>query len=141
MFLNEPSNSSRYVKKIFEDKELFLEDDDESYYYVATFCLYKVNVMINSKKFKYGLLKWHFLYIFKFLALIKTNNFERNSSKANKNSEELMKILKDKIKFEKTINEFNSIVEKLPLPTIDIIKRQKYAHDLFSETQKFLKEK
>lgn len=141
MFLNEPSNSSRYVKKIFEDKELFLEDDDESYYYVATFCLYKVNVMINSKKFKYGLLKWHFLYIFKFLALNKTNTFERNSNKASKNSEELLKILKDKVKFEKTINEFNSIVEKLPLPTIDIIKRQKYTNDLFTETQKFLKDK
>lgn len=49
MFLNEPSNSSRYVKKIFEDKELFLEDDDESYYYVATFCLYKVNGLCCTK--------------------------------------------------------------------------------------------
>lgn len=141
MFINEPSNSSRYVKKIFEDKELFLEDDDESYYYVAVFCLYKVNVMINSKKFKYGLLKWHFLYLFKFLALNKTSSFERNSSKASKNSEELLKILKDKRKFEQIINKFNLIVERLPLPTIDIIKRQKYTHDLFLEMQKFLKEK
>lgn len=141
MFLNEPSNSSRYVKKIFEDKELFLEDDDESYYYVATFCLYKVNVMINSKKFKYGLLKWHFLYIFKFLALNKINNFERNSNKAGKNSEDLLKILKDKVRFEEIINEFNSIVEKISTPTIDIIKRQKYANDLFLEMKKKLNDK
>lgn len=141
MFLNEPSNSSRYVKKIFEDKELFLEDDDESYYYVSAFCLYKVNVMINSKKFKYGLLKWHFLYLFKFIALNKTTGFERNSNKANKNSDELLKILKDKQKFEKIIEKFNRIVEKTTPPTIDIIKRQKYTSDLFNETKKILTKK
>ena len=137
MFLNEPSNSSRYVKKIFEDKDLFLADDDESYYYVSAFCLYKVNVMINSKKFRYGLLKWHFLYLFKFIALNKTTGFERNSSKANKNSDELLKILKDKQKFEKIIE----IVEKTTPPTIDIIKRQKYTSDLFNETKKILTKK
>lgn len=141
MFLNEPFNSSRYVKKIFEDHALFMPEDDESYYYISTFCLYKINVMINSKKFKYGILKWHFLYIFKFLALKTTKGFERNGNKATKNSEEMLKILVDKHKFEKIINQFNYLVESMELPTRDSLKRQRYTNELFQKTKEYVEKK
>lgn len=141
MILGEPFNSSRYVKKIFESKELFKSDDEESYYYVATLCFYKLNVMINSKKFKYSILKWHFLYLFKFLAVKQMKGFERNGSKASKISDKLIEVLTDKNKFEKVVEDFYTIVEKIPLPSTDTLKRQKYAIELFDETKKLIEKK
>lgn len=138
MILGEPFNSSRYVKKIFESKELFKNDDDESYYYASTLCLYKLNVMINSKKFKYSNLKWHFLYLFKFLATNQVKGFERNGAKASTISEKLISILTNKSKFERIVQDFNSIVEKLPVPSSDTLKRQKYTAELFEEVKKYL---
>lgn len=138
MFLNEPFNSSRYVNKIFEEHDLFRPEDEESYYYISTFCLYKLNVMVNSKKFKYGMLKWHFLYLFKFLALKEVKGFERNGSKATKNSDAMFKILINKNSFEKIINQFYNIVESMDLPSRDSLKRQRYTNELFQKTKEFL---
>lgn len=130
MFLDIPYLASRYVKKIFEEKELFKEDDVESYYYIATLCLYKIQVMINSKKFQYSKLKWHFLYAFKFLVLKNINGLERNSHKAKNNEAKLLNVLNNKDKFEKIVTEFESIIEEMDMPTPDSLKRQKYTFDL-----------
>lgn len=131
MFLNNPHSSSRYINKIFEGDKLFKSDDAEGYYYIATLCLYKINSLINSKKFNHpAFLKWHFLYSFKYLALKKVKGFEPNSNKARKNIEEMCKILMNKKSFEALVSEFDGILSSIPDKTSDSVKRQKFSQEI-----------
>lgn len=131
MFLNNPHSSSRYINQIFKSNSLFKSDDAEGYYYIATLCLYKFNVLINSKKFNHpSFLKWHFLFAFKYLALKKIKGFEPNGNQASKNIESMYKILTDKNKFEKIVTEFEAIIYNIPDITNDSVKRQKLAQDI-----------
>lgn len=131
MFLDAPHTSSRYVKELFEKNNLFKEDDSEAYYYVSTLCLYKIQSLINSKKFKHGsTLKWHFLYLFKYIVLKKKNGYESNSNKASVNADKLIAVLNNRKKFDEVVQQFNDIVDMLEIPTRDVLKRQKYSVDL-----------
>jgi len=138
MILEEPFNSSRYVKKIFESNELFKDDDEESLYYICSLALYKIHVAINSKKLKYSNLKWHVLFIMKYVATKSNKNWTRNSKKSNQNVKKIIETLTDKEKFENALNECLAIIESLPIPTSDEIKRQKYTADLRSKTFEYL---
>lgn len=139
MILEEPFNSSRYIKKIFESHDLFKDDDEESLYYICALALYKINVAINSKKFKYSNLKWHVLFILKYIAAKSNKNFDRNSNRSNKNIKAILKVLSNKEIFETVLNECITIIESLQIPTTDELKRQRYTADLRSKAFEYLK--
>ncbi|WP_188051720.1 AIPR family protein [Flavobacterium sp. GP15] len=147
MFLNQPYNSARYVSKIFEiqSDNLFKDNDQESLYFASALCLYKLNNLINSKKFnanKYSYLKWHILSIYKHIANGKLEDIKPNSTKATKYATNIIDtLISDKKNYEKIFQECFKIIEILEIPSRDVIKRSKYSNDLNIEIEKYLAKK
>jgi len=143
MFLNQPYNSARYVSKIFEiqSDNLFKDNDQESLYFASALCLYKLNNLINSKKYnanKYSFLKWHILSIYKHIATGKIEDIKPNSTKAPKYASTIIEtLISDKKVYEKIFQECFKIIEKLEIPTRDVIKRSKYSNDLNLEIEQY----
>jgi hypothetical protein len=147
MILNQPYNSARYVSKIFEiqRENLFLDSDQESLYFASALCLYRLNNLINGRKYganKYSFLKWHILSIYKHLATAKIEDIKPNSTKAASYANLIINsLISEKKPYEKLFQDCFKIIEKLEIPTRDVIKRSKYSSDLLAEIDKYLKKK
>ena len=145
MFLDEPHISSRFVAQIFAVKgeQLFKQDDQESVYYCSALTYYKYNALINSRRidaFKYRQLIWHVIYIFKFIVHRKVESHYPNSKKIDKYCEKIISVLTDKDRnYESYFQTCHQIIDILPFPTRDSLKRGKYTNDLMVETEKYLK--
>jgi hypothetical protein len=145
MILNQPYNSARYVAKIFEiqKENLFKDNDQEALYFASALCLYKLNNLINSRKFgsnKYSILKWNILNMYKHLATKKYEDIKPNSNKATKYANTIIDTLISENKaYEKIFQECFKIIDKIEFPTRDIIKRPKYTGELNAEVEKYLK--
>ena len=147
MILNQPYNSARYVAQIFEiqKENLFKDSDQESLYFASALCLYKLNNLINSKKYnanKYSLLKWNILNIYKHVATKKYEDIKPNSNKASKYASTIISsLISEKKTYEKIFEECFKIIDKLDMPTRDIIKRPKYTSDLNIQVENHLNKK
>lgn len=147
MVLNQPYNSARYVTKIFEIQKdnLFRDNDQEALYFASALCLYKLNNLINGRKFganKYSFLKWHIINIYKHIVNSKVEDIKPNSTKASKYATSIIEsLVSDKKVYEKHFQACFQIIERLGLPTKDVIKRSKFSGDLIQEVDKFLKGK
>jgi len=147
MILNQPYNSARYVAKIFEiqKENLFRDNDQEALYFASAMCMYKLNNLINSRKFnanKYSLLKWNVINIYKHLVAGKYEDIKPNSNKASKYASSIIEsLLSEKKSYEKIFQECFKIIDKLETPTRDVIKRPKYTTELNAELEKHLRKK
>jgi hypothetical protein len=147
MILNQPYNSARYVAKIFEiqKENLFRDNDQEALYFASAMCMYKLNNLINSRKFnanKYSLLKWNVINIYKHLVAGKYEDIKPNSNKASKYASSIIdSLLSEKKSYEKIFQECFKIIDKLETPTRDVIKRPKYTTELNAELEKHLRKK
>ncbi|RZK09213.1 MAG: hypothetical protein EOO43_21200, partial [Flavobacterium sp.] len=147
MILNQPYNSARYVAKIFEiqKENLFRDNDQEALYFASAMCMYKLNNLINSRKFnanKYSLLKWNVINIYKHLVGGKYEDIKPNSNKASKYASSIIEsLLSEKKSYEKIFQECFKIIDKLETPTRDVIKRPKYTTELNAELEKHLMKK
>ncbi len=136
MFLNQPFNSARYVSKIFDIQKdnLFIDTDQESFYFASSLCNYRVTSLISNKKFnagKYSFLKWHILVLYKHIASNSFEDIKPNSVKASKYSQKIIEtLITDNKKFENIFATCLSIIDSLDFPTRDMIKRPKYYNDL-----------
>lgn len=147
MFLDQPHTSSRYINQIFEIQKdnLFINSDQESFYYASALCLYRFNSILNGKKFssnKYAFLKWHIIYIYKYLASKNTKKVLPNSKAANPYALKIIETLlsADKV-YEDLFKQCFEVIDSIGFPTRDVIKRSKYQADLFNAVEKKLKKK
>ncbi len=146
MFLNSPANSARFVAKIFDVQKdnLFKDSDHEAPYYVSALTLYRYNALVNSKRYNapnYTMLRWHILEIFKYVVHNSVEAIQSNSNKINSYCDKIIEVLQNKTSFEETFKECFSIIDTLPEPTRDVIKRNRYSQELRQATEKYLKEK
>ncbi|UNU87019.1 AIPR family protein [Aeromonas dhakensis] len=146
MFLNTPHNSARYVKSIFTQSkdQLFKSDDHESYYYAACLALYKYQTLINGRKISahnYIKLRWHVIYVYKWLATNDMNIPMPNSNKAEKTAAKIIKTLVDDNKsYIKIFDNCQKIISSINEPTSDELKRSKYTSQLMEATSKFIEQ-
>ena len=146
MFLNNPYSSARFVSKIFEIQkdDLFKDSDQEAAYYVSALTLYRYNALVNGRKLNaqnYTVAKWHILEIFKYVVHKKVENIKPNSSKMNSYCNKIIGVLQSKDLFEDTFKECFHIVDSLPIPSRDSVKRNKYNSELIKETENYLTQK
>lgn len=147
MFLNQPHNAARYVKTIFSspDIKLFREDDQESLYYSSVLAMYKYNTLINGKKIgapSYNKLRWHIIYLFKWVVQGKVEDFYPNSGKASKISDNIIKnLLSGDKKYIKHFETCQKIIDAVGHPTDDALKRGKFTSDLKAMAEKMLSKK
>lgn len=144
MFLNNPHNSSRYLSQIFEIQKdnLFLDSDQEAFYFASALCAYKLNNYLNSKKNnvkEFSYLRWHIINIYKHLVIRKIEDIKPNSTKSSTYAKKIIATLisSDK-KYEKIFNECFEVIRSIEIPSRDTIKRAKYNSDLIKATANYL---
>lgn len=144
MFLGAPHNSARYVKLIFSSEnegKLFNDTDSELYYYVSVLALYKYQALINGKKIdanNYNKLRWHVIYIFKFLCHNSMEAPKPNSRKASAYAEKMIKILNTKDRHVEIFKTAQTIIDKVGKPSDDSLKRAKFTNDLTQAVKNYL---
>ena len=147
MFLDQPHNSARYVAKIFEiqGENLFKETDQEISYYIAALTHYKLNSLINSKKLDantHSALRWHVLFIFKHLVHGEIKNTQPNSKGMSRYCEKILQVLTCSNKrYEQYFQESFDVINSIPYPSKDVLKRAKYQSDLLEATRMYLESK
>lgn len=145
MFLNQPHNAARYVKTIFSspDIKLFREDDHESLYYCSALTMYKYNTLINGRKIgapAYNKLRWHIIYLFKWVARGKVEDIYPNSGKASKYTDAIIKcLLSDDRSYVRHFERCQEIIEAVGHPTDDALKRGKFTADLRAKAEEILR--
>ncbi|WP_438712243.1 AIPR family protein [Aquimarina muelleri] len=145
MFLNQPFNSARYVSQIFKIQKdnLFKENDQEALYYTSALTLYRFNNLVNIKKHnshKYVLLRWHILELFKIVAHKKFEEIKPNSKKANSYCDTIIKKLNSKNRdYEEIFKHCYKIIDLLPFPSKDVLKRTKYNQELLGKAKEYVK--
>ncbi len=143
-FLNQPHNSSRYVKTIFQSSgdDLFKDDDCEGLYYCAALTYYKYNTLINGKKAdaqNYKKFKWHIIQLFQWVVHNKVEVIAGNSKKAEKYAEKVIKVLNSSDrKYIKIFKDCHKIIDSLDTPTDDQIKRSKYTNQLVAKAKEMI---
>ncbi|MCO4209095.1 AIPR family protein [Aeromonas hydrophila] len=147
MFLGIPHTSFRYAKTIFSahKDELFKESDHESYYYAACLCLYKYQALINGRKINannYLKRRWHVLSVFNWICHNSMTVPEPNSKKADAYAKKTINMLTspDK-KYVDVFKKVQEIIDSVPAPTDDELKRQKYYLKLREASEKYLQKK
>lgn len=146
MYLNQPHNAARYVKTIFHSPEikLFKEDDQEALYYSAVLAMYKYNTLINGKKIgapAYNKLRWHIIYLFKWVSYGKVEDIYPNSGKAAKYADNNIKcLLADDRRYIEKFEQCQQIVNAVGQPSIDALKRGKFTADLRAKAIEILGE-
>ncbi len=136
MYLNQPHNAARYVKTIFNSPEikLFREDDHESLYYCAALAMYKYNALVNGKKINapaYNKLRWHIIYLFKWVAVGKVEEIQPNSGKATKSANAcIASLLSNDRDYIDIFVRCQNIVDEVGQPSIDALKRGKFTAEL-----------
>lgn len=144
MFLNQPHNAARYVKTIFSssDIKLFQEDDHESLYYCSVLTMYKYNTLINGRKIgapRYNKLRWHIIYLFKWVSRGKVEDISPNSRKASRYTDDIIKcLLSDDRSYIEYFERCQEIVDTIGHPTDDALKRGKFTADLRAKAQELL---
>jgi hypothetical protein len=145
MFLNQPHNSARYVKKIFSasGENLFREDDHESLYYCSALALYKYQTLINGQKNKahnYIKLRWHIIQLFKWAVHGKIDAPIPGAKKADAYAQKIIKVLtsEDRLYIDK-FHQCQDIIDSIDLPSDDVLKRGKYTQDLMNSTETYFK--
>ena len=144
MFLNQPNNSSRYVSAIFETQKdnLFQNEDQEVLYYVSALTLCRISSLINQRKHnshKYRALKWHILYIYKYVVHKSLKEIYPNSSKAKSYCEPIIKSLTSSTKqYENIFQHCYRIIDTIDFPTSDVLKRARFTNDLRDATKKYI---
>ncbi len=146
MFLDNPYSSARFVSKIFETQKdnLFKDSDQEAPYYVSALALYRYNALVNGKKLNaqnYAVVKWHVLEIFKHVVHEKIENIKPNSNKMNVYCDKIIDVLQSKDLFENIFMECFLIIDSLPMPSRDSVKRNKYNSELLKATEIYLAQK
>lgn len=145
MFLNQPNISSRYVSAIFETQKdkLFQDNDQEVLYYVSALCLCRISSLINQRKHnshKYRALKWHILYIYKYLVHKSLKDIQSNSNRAKSYCEPIIKSLTSSNKeYEILFQHCYRVIDSIDFPTSDVLKRARFTSDLRDATKKYLK--
>jgi hypothetical protein len=144
MFLGQPYNSARYVKKIFTSSGdlLFREEHHESPYYCAVLTLYKYNTLINGRKIganKYNKLRWHIIMLFKYVVHSKVEELKPDSRAIDKYSQKIIDVLISEDKsYIKYFQKCQNIIDMLDLPTDDSLKRAKYTTELIGKAKTYL---
>jgi len=144
MFLNQPHNAARYVKTIFSssDIKLFREDDHESLYYCSVLAMYKYNTLINGRKIGapgYNKLRWHIIYLFKWVARGKVEDIHPNSGKASKYTNDIIQcLLSEERSYIEHFERCQEIVDTVGQPTDDSLKRGKFTADLRAKAMEVL---
>lgn len=144
MYLNQPHNSSRYVKTIFStsDGNLFQETDHESYYYCAALALYKYQALINGRAIgahNYLKLRWHVIQVFKWVVHGKFDFPPANSRKADAYAGKIIGVLNSEDKlYMGVFQKCQDIIDSVGFPTDDALKRGKFTQDLMQATERFL---
>lgn len=143
MFLDSPHNSARYPAKIFQVQKdnLFKDNDHEAPYYVSALTLYRYNALVNARKINAGnyvALKWHILELFKYVVHRKVENIRPNSNKINRYCQEIISVLHNRNYYEKLFSECFYIIDTLPIPSRDVLKRTRYSQQLIDATKSYL---
>jgi hypothetical protein len=147
MFLDTPHNSARYVSRIFlsNDNNLFRENDAEAYYYASALTLYKYQSLINGKRIgaqNFTKLRWHIIYIFKWLCLNTTDFPAPNSKKAEKEAQKIVNILNSDTKsYIPIFEECQTLMKEIGIPSDDALKRNKFTTDLRISVENYIKNK
>ena len=145
MFLNQPNNSSRYVSAIFDTQKdkLFQDQDQEVLYYVSALTLCRISSLINQRKHnshKYRSLKWHILYIYKYLVHKSVNDIQPNSNKAKNYCEPVVNSLTSNTKeYETIFQHCYRIIDSIEFPTSDVLKRTRFTNDLRDAAGRYIK--
>ena len=147
MFLDQPYNSARYVKTIFSTNgnNLFRDTDHESFYYCSALTLYKYNTLINNGRNKFGAknyakLRWHIIYLFKWIVHRKLDTPNPSSNKAEAYAQKIIDILtSDDKPYINMFEQCQRIIDRLTIPGDDSLKRGKYTQELRSEAEKYLR--
>lgn len=144
MYLNQPHNAARYVKTIFNspDIRLFREDDHESLYYCAVLAMYKYNTLINGRKIgapSYNKVRWHIVYLYKWVARRKCEDIYPNSGKAEKYANDIiLTLLSDDRGYIDKFEQCQKIVDAVGFPSDDTLKRAKFTADLRAKALEIL---
>lgn len=145
MFLNEPYNSARYVSQIFavQKDNLFKDSDQEELYYTAALTLYRFTNLVSNKKYdshKYSAFRWHILELFKHIVHKKIDNIEPNSKKASAYCQAIINVLNSRQReFEAVFQHCFKIIDLLPYPTTDALKRARYNQELLNVAKEYIK--
>ncbi|EJH5690897.1 abortive phage infection protein, partial [Escherichia coli] len=101
-------------------------------YYTAAYICYKYSTLINGRKAnakKYNKLRWHIAMLYPWVVSKSMDVPAPNSGKITPFCNNIMKTLTTD-EYVENFKECQKIIDKLPFPTDDQIKRGKYTSDL-----------
>lgn len=134
VFKQRPHNAAMYVKKVLnESKDIcYLDTDNEYAYYTAAYICYKYSTLINGRKAnakKYNKLRWHIAMLYPWVVSKSMEVPAPNSGKITAFCNKVMRTLTTD-EYVENFKECQKIIDRLPFPTDDQIKRGKYTSDL-----------
>lgn len=143
VFKQRPQNAAMYVKKVLnESKDVcYLDTDNEFAYYTSAYICYKYNTLINGRKInsnKYNKLRWHVAMLYPWVVNKALDTPAPNSGDINKYCNRIIKTLTSD-DYITHFKECQNIIDTIPFPTDDQIKRGKYTSDLRSAADVYLK--
>jgi hypothetical protein len=142
VFKQKPHNAAMYVKKVLHENKdtCYLDTDNEVAYYVAAYICYKYNTLINGRKIssqKYNKLRWHVAMLYPWVVNKSVDTPAPNSGKMTRYCDKLMKTLTNDA-YVVYFRECQDIIDSIPFPTDDQIKRGKYTSELKSAAEAYL---
>ncbi len=112
-------------------------------YFTSALCLYRLNNLINSKKYdanKYAPLKWHIIEIFKHLVHKNMDDIKPNSNKSGLYCKKIISsLISVSREYEKVFSHCFKIIDILEYPTNDTIKRAKYNNELLRASTTYIR--
>lgn len=142
VFKQRPHNAAMYVKKVLnESKDVcYLDSDNEIAYYTSAYICYKYNTLINGRKNnsnKYNKLRWHVAMLYPWVVNKGLNTPAPNSNDVSKFCNKIIKTLTND-HYISHFKECQNIIDTIPFPTDDQIKRGKYTSDLRLAAEEYL---
>lgn len=146
VFCGIPHDASRYVKQVLKEKSdlVFQESDHEEAYYTAALVCYKYNTLVNGRKLNannYNKLRWHVAMLYPWVVMGKVEDIKPNSNKISLYCKKVQKSLTNIPQFTSAIESCHEIIDSIPTPTDDQIKRGKYTNDLTNAAKEYFKTK
>lgn len=143
VFKQRPHNAAMYVKKVMHENKdtCYLDTDNEVGYYAAAYICYKYNTLINGRKIsskKYNKLRWHIAMLYPWVVNKSVGTPAPNSGKMTAYCDKLMKTLTSDA-YIVYFKECQDIIDSIPWPTDDQIKRGKYTSELKAAAEVYLK--
>jgi hypothetical protein len=138
-----PHDASRYVKQVLKEKSdsVFQDSDHEESYYTSALLAYKYNTLINGRKLNannYNKLRWHVLMLLPLVIDKKVSEMRPNSNKVTTYCNKIQNTILDPNKFANAVEDCHRIIDSIPSPTDDQIKRGKYTADLIVAAKEYL---